>query len=134
MLRNGLEPWHLLIVLAVVVLLFGTKKLPDMARGLGKSMRILRAETAAMREEDPPAAGAPAAGAPAAGAPAAGAPVTGASAPGAADPGADAPTGPVATPEAPRARRPHHRVEEGRRALGRADRVSRCGGSGRATL
>ncbi|GAA2829736.1 Sec-independent protein translocase subunit TatA [Kitasatospora sp. CM 4170] len=58
MLRNGLEPWHLLVVVAVVVLLFGSKKLPDMARGLGKSMRILKAETAAMREaEAPPAAG-----------------------------------------------------------------------------
>ncbi|WP_395292995.1 Sec-independent protein translocase subunit TatA [Kitasatospora hibisci] len=57
MLRNGLEPWHLLVVVAVVVLLFGSKKLPDMARGLGKSLRILKAETAAMREgEAPPAA------------------------------------------------------------------------------
>ncbi|MER7848969.1 Sec-independent protein translocase subunit TatA [Kitasatospora sp. NPDC096077] len=78
MLRNGLEPWHLLVVLAVVVLLFGSKKLPEMARGLGKSMRILKAETAAMREEDqataePAAPGAPAVGAPAA-APAAPAP------------------------------------------------------------
>lgn len=63
MLRNGLEPWHLLVVLVVVVLLFGSKKLPEMARGLGKSMRILKAETAAMREEDQPATGAPATGA-----------------------------------------------------------------------
>ncbi|MER7849688.1 Sec-independent protein translocase subunit TatA [Kitasatospora sp. NPDC096077] len=53
MLRNGLEPWHILVVLAVVVLLFGSKKLPEMARGLGKSMRILKAETKAMREDDP---------------------------------------------------------------------------------
>ncbi|KJS56947.1 Sec-independent protein translocase subunit TatA [Streptomyces rubellomurinus] len=55
MLRNGLEPWHIFVVLAVVVLLFGSKKLPEMARGLGKSMRILKAETKAMREDDPPA-------------------------------------------------------------------------------
>ncbi|MFF7634205.1 Sec-independent protein translocase subunit TatA [Kitasatospora sp. NPDC008050] len=54
MFRNGLEPWHLLVVLAVVILLFGSKKLPEMARGLGKSMRILKAETKAMREEDTP--------------------------------------------------------------------------------
>ncbi|MBP0451461.1 Sec-independent protein translocase subunit TatA [Kitasatospora sp. RG8] len=57
MLRNGLEPWHVLVMVAVLVLLFGSKKLPDMARGLGKSMRILKAETAAMREGDPPAEG-----------------------------------------------------------------------------
>ncbi|AUG78159.1 Sec-independent protein translocase protein TatA [Kitasatospora sp. MMS16-BH015] len=55
MLRNGLEPWHLLVVLAVIILLFGSKKLPEMARGLGKSMRILKAETKALRDEDTPA-------------------------------------------------------------------------------
>nr|WP_055588108.1 Sec-independent protein translocase subunit TatA [Peterkaempfera griseoplana] len=53
MLRNGLEPWHLILVLVVVVLLFGSKKLPEMARGLGKSMRILKAETKAMRDDTP---------------------------------------------------------------------------------
>lgn len=57
MFRNGLEPWHLLVVLAVIILLFGSKKLPEMARGLGKSMRILKAETKAMREDDSPAEG-----------------------------------------------------------------------------
>ncbi|MCC9307606.1 Sec-independent protein translocase subunit TatA [Kitasatospora sp. RB6PN24] len=51
MFRNGLEPWHLLVVLVVLILLFGSKKLPEMARGLGKSMRILKAETKAMRED-----------------------------------------------------------------------------------
>lgn len=53
MLRNGLEPWHLILVLLVVVLLFGSKKLPEIARGLGKSMRILKAETKAMRDDTP---------------------------------------------------------------------------------
>ncbi|MFD7452875.1 Sec-independent protein translocase subunit TatA [Kitasatospora sp. NPDC059827] len=96
MLRNGLEPWHLLVVLAVVVLLFGSKKLPDMARGLGKSMRILKAETAAMREEDQPAAasGAAVPATPAAGtaaAPAAATAVPGAPAPGTPAPGASEP-------------------------------------------
>ncbi|BFV58491.1 hypothetical protein KCMC57_up35950 [Kitasatospora sp. CMC57] len=62
MLRNGFEPWHLLVVLAVIILLFGSKKLPDMARGLGKSMRILKAETKALREDDAPPPAAPADG------------------------------------------------------------------------
>ncbi|GAA4855123.1 Sec-independent protein translocase subunit TatA [Kitasatospora terrestris] len=56
MFRNGVEPWHIFIMVAVLVLLFGSKKLPEMARGLGKSMRILKAETKAMREDDAPAA------------------------------------------------------------------------------
>ena len=49
---NSLSPWHVLIVVAVFVLLFGTRKLPDAARSLGKSMRILKAETKALRDDD----------------------------------------------------------------------------------
>ncbi|MER7691071.1 Sec-independent protein translocase subunit TatA [Streptomyces sp. NPDC097610] len=56
MLRNGLEPWHLLIVAIVLIVLFGSKKLPDTARALGKSMRILKSETKAMKDEDPASA------------------------------------------------------------------------------
>ncbi|MFI1728735.1 Sec-independent protein translocase subunit TatA [Streptomyces acidicola] len=49
MLRNGLEPWHLLIVAIVIIVLFGSKKLPEAARGLGRSMRILKSEAKAMK-------------------------------------------------------------------------------------
>ncbi|MGW1074140.1 Sec-independent protein translocase subunit TatA [Streptomyces sp. NPDC002537] len=57
---------EIILLLVVVVLLFGAKKLPDMARSLGKSARILKSEAKAMRSEgqdnasapaDPPAAG-----------------------------------------------------------------------------
>ena len=41
-----------LLVLVVVLLLFGSKKLPDMARSLGRSARILKAETKGLREDD----------------------------------------------------------------------------------
>jgi sec-independent protein translocase protein TatA len=51
MIRNGLEPWHLLIVAIVVIVLFGSKKLPDTARAVGKSLRILKSETKAMKED-----------------------------------------------------------------------------------
>lgn len=40
----GLTGWHLLILLAVVVLLFGAKRLPDMARAVGQSARIFKGE------------------------------------------------------------------------------------------
>ncbi|MER5280783.1 Sec-independent protein translocase subunit TatA [Streptomyces sp. NPDC002809] len=56
MLRNGLEPWHLLIAAIVVLVLFGSKKLPDTARALGKSMRILKSEAKAMKEDASPRA------------------------------------------------------------------------------
>ncbi|MFF0749381.1 Sec-independent protein translocase subunit TatA [Streptomyces sp. NPDC004267] len=51
MLHNALAPWHLLLVALAFILLFGSKKLPDTARSLGKSLRILKSETRAMREE-----------------------------------------------------------------------------------
>ncbi|MFE9791405.1 Sec-independent protein translocase subunit TatA [Streptomyces goshikiensis] len=54
MLRNALEPWHLAILLIVCLLVFGSKRLPDMARGVGKSLRILKAETRALRTEEQP--------------------------------------------------------------------------------
>ncbi|MCS0602161.1 Sec-independent protein translocase subunit TatA [Streptomyces sp. LP11] len=53
MLRNGLEPWHLLVVAIVFLLLFGSKRLPDTARALGRSLRILKSETKAMKDEEP---------------------------------------------------------------------------------
>jgi sec-independent protein translocase protein TatA len=40
----GLSAWHLLILLMVVVLLFGAKRLPDMARAIGQSVRIFKGE------------------------------------------------------------------------------------------
>ncbi|MGW9048103.1 Sec-independent protein translocase subunit TatA [Streptomyces lydicus] len=53
MLRNAFEPWHLILIIAVLVLLFGSKKLPDMARGLGRSMRILKSEAKALKDDQP---------------------------------------------------------------------------------
>lgn len=49
---GGFSWWHWLIVLAVFILLFGAKKLPDAARGVGRSLRILKSEVSAMHEDD----------------------------------------------------------------------------------
>lgn len=40
----GLSGWHLLILLVVVVLLFGAKRLPGMVRAVGQSVRIFKGE------------------------------------------------------------------------------------------
>ncbi|MFB7632036.1 Sec-independent protein translocase subunit TatA [Streptomyces sp. NPDC056149] len=61
MLRNALEPWHLILIVVALVLVFGSKKLPDMARGLGRSMRILKSEAKALKDERTTEATAPAA-------------------------------------------------------------------------
>lgn len=48
----NLRPWEILIIVALILLLFGAKRLPDAARGLGRSLRIFKAETKAMHDDD----------------------------------------------------------------------------------
>ena len=43
--------WEFLLVLLVVLVVFGAKRLPDSARALGRSMRILKAETKGLRDD-----------------------------------------------------------------------------------
>lgn len=45
------------IILIVVILVVGAKKLPELARSAGKSARILKAEAKAMKKEDQATAG-----------------------------------------------------------------------------
>jgi TatA/E family protein of Tat protein translocase len=45
------EPSHILILLIVVVILFGAKRLPDSARSLGRSLRIFKSEMKDMKED-----------------------------------------------------------------------------------
>lgn len=52
MLGNAFSPWHLLIILAVILLLFGAAKLPALAKSMGQSARVFKGEMKAMREED----------------------------------------------------------------------------------
>jgi sec-independent protein translocase protein TatA len=47
-----LKPWHIAVLVVVLILLFGAKRLPDAARSLGRSMRILKAETRGLAEDD----------------------------------------------------------------------------------
>jgi sec-independent protein translocase protein TatA len=53
---GNLKPLEIGLILLVVVLLFGAKKLPDMARSLGKSARILKSEAKAMKNDNAPPA------------------------------------------------------------------------------
>ncbi len=45
------SPWKILIVAVVLIVLFGSAKLPGAARSLGKSMRILKAEVKDLHED-----------------------------------------------------------------------------------
>jgi len=48
----NLGPPELLIILLILVVLFGAKKLPDLARGTGRAMRIFKAETKGLHDDD----------------------------------------------------------------------------------
>ncbi len=47
------SPWKILIVALVIIVLFGSKKLPFAARSLGQSMRILKKEVQGLHEDEP---------------------------------------------------------------------------------
>mgnify|MGYP006198922115 CR=1 FL=1 len=48
----NLGPREIVILLIVVLLLFGAKRLPDSARSLGRSMRIFKSEMKEMKSDD----------------------------------------------------------------------------------
>lgn len=49
---GNLQGWHLVVLIAVVLLLFGAPKLPGLARSIGQSMRIFRSEVKTMKNEN----------------------------------------------------------------------------------
>ena len=48
----NLKGWEIVIILVLLLLLFGAKRLPDAARGIGRSLRIFKAETKGLRDDD----------------------------------------------------------------------------------
>jgi sec-independent protein translocase protein TatA len=50
------SPWKVLIIAALVLVLFGAKKMPEAARSLGRSMRILKTEVSSLHEDETAAA------------------------------------------------------------------------------
>jgi len=48
----NLGPTEIILIILVVLLLFGAKKLPDLARGSGRALRIFKAETKGLLDDD----------------------------------------------------------------------------------
>lgn len=46
------QGWEWLLLIAVLLLLFGAKKLPEMARSIGQSARVFKGEMKGMREDE----------------------------------------------------------------------------------
>lgn len=51
MLHGAFAPWHIITIMLLILVVFGSKRLPQSARALGQSLRILKAETHELRTE-----------------------------------------------------------------------------------
>jgi sec-independent protein translocase protein TatA len=49
---NELRPWHIIVLVIVLFVLFGYKKLPDATRSLGRSLRILKSEVKTLKDDE----------------------------------------------------------------------------------
>jgi sec-independent protein translocase protein TatA len=54
--RGLFEGWHIIVLLVLLVVLFGFKRLPDAARSVGRSMRIFKSEVHEMKNDSKSAA------------------------------------------------------------------------------
>jgi len=52
MFLRGLEGWHIVIIVLLVAVLFGAKRMPDAARSIGQSLRIFKSEVKAAGTDD----------------------------------------------------------------------------------
>lgn len=50
----GLKPWHIIVLIIVLLIVFGASKLPDIAKNLGKSAKIMKKEMRELTEDEEP--------------------------------------------------------------------------------
>lgn len=50
-----LKPWHIIVLVVVILLLFGARRLPDLAKSVGQSLKIFKNEVKDLRDDIPPA-------------------------------------------------------------------------------
>ena len=61
MFEGLFQPMHMLVIFGLALLVFGPKKLPELGKGLGESIRGFKSAMAAQEAQDPPAPKAPSA-------------------------------------------------------------------------
>jgi len=49
---GAFKPWHWIVILVLLILLFGANKLPDIASNLGQSLKVFKKEVKELREDD----------------------------------------------------------------------------------
>ena len=47
-----IQAWHIIVLVVVIVLVFGSNRLPDMAKSVGQSMKVFKKEIKELRDED----------------------------------------------------------------------------------
>ncbi|MCB7137511.1 Sec-independent protein translocase subunit TatA [Cellulosimicrobium marinum] len=47
-----LKPWHIIVLVVVILLLFGARRLPDLARSVGQSLKIFKKEVKELTDDD----------------------------------------------------------------------------------
>ena len=52
-----MKPWHIIVLIVVILIVFGAAKLPDIARSLGQSAKVLKKEMRELSEDNPPIEG-----------------------------------------------------------------------------
>jgi sec-independent protein translocase protein TatA len=52
-MTGAMQPWHWIVLLVVVLLLFGSTRLPGLAKSVGQSMKIFKKEIKDMRDDKP---------------------------------------------------------------------------------
>lgn len=50
-MKGIFEGWHIIILIVLLVVLFGFKRLPDAARSLGRSMRVFKSEVDELKKD-----------------------------------------------------------------------------------
>jgi len=51
-MRGVLEPWHIIIIVALLFVLFGAKRMPDASRSLARSLKIFKSEVKDLHSDD----------------------------------------------------------------------------------
>jgi sec-independent protein translocase protein TatA len=65
-----MKPWHVVVLIVVLILVFGSRKLPDIAKSIGQSLKVFKKEVTELQQDtSPPDAAPPAAAPPSAGPP-----------------------------------------------------------------
>lgn len=52
MFMNALSPWHLILILAIILIVFGPGKLPDLGKSMGEAMRSFRSANSENPEKE----------------------------------------------------------------------------------